>query len=160
MQQVARAARAAQVARVVRTAGSNTIKVDSHTLDVVDILIPGESEVAAGLAITEKNAFVAGDLVYGKAYLWTAECKLDGWAQNLDAIAMKGYMTYYPGHGEVSPASVIDEDKKYLTDVKPILDAALTPDAAIMQIKAKYPNWLGDNLLNYGTGNYFMACKP
>lgn len=137
-----------------------TIMVDGHTLNVVEIPNAGESEVAAGIELKEKNAFVAGDLIYSKAFLWTAECKLDGWAQNLDFIAAKGYATYYPGHGEVATASVIDEDKKYLTDVKPILDAAATPDAAIMEVKKKYPDWMGDGLLQFSTATYFMACKP
>ena len=137
----------------------NSIVVDGHALEVIDIPNAGESEVAAGLAIQGKNAFVSGDVVYSKAYLWTAECKLDGWAKNLDFIKAKGYVTYYPGHGEVAQASAIDEDLKYLTDVKPLLDAAATPAEAASAIKKAYPSWMGDNLLQFSTGSYFMACK-
>ena len=140
-------------------AGS-TITVDGHTLDVVEIADAGESVDAAGLAIKDQKAFFAGDLVYSKTHLWLAECQFDGWIKNLDAIAAMGYETYYPGHGPTATAAVIEEDKKYITDAKPILDAAATVDEAVAQLKAAYPTWLGgDGLLPFGTSNYFMTCK-
>lgn len=137
----------------------NKIMVDGQALEVIEIPGAGESEFAAGLALPDAKTFIAGDLIYNKAFLWTSECKLDGWAQNLDFIATKGFDTYYSGHGSVADASVIDDDKKYLTDVKPILDAAATPADAVAEIKAKYPDWMGDGLLQFSTDTYFMACK-
>ncbi|MDI1477587.1 MBL fold metallo-hydrolase [Polyangium sp. y55x31] len=136
-----------------------TITVDGHTLDVVEIGDAGESVEAAGLALNEQKAFFAGDLVYNKEHLWLAECNLDGWIKNLDAIAAKGFTTFYPGHGEKATASVIDEDKKYLNDAKPILEAATTADEAVTKLKEAYPTWGGEGLLSFGTSNYFMACK-
>lgn len=137
----------------------NSITLENHTLEVVEIPNAGESGVAAGLQLGDTKAFIAGDLIYNKAFLWTAECKLDGWAQNLDFIAAKGYETFYPGHGDMATSAVITDDKTYLTDVKPILDSAATPDEAMTQIKAKYPDWMGDGLLSFSTGTYFMSCK-
>lgn len=139
-------------------AGS-TITVDGHTLDVVEIADAGESVDAAGLALPEQKALFAGDLVYNKQHLWLAECQFDGWLENLDAIAAMGFETYYPGHGPKATAAVIEEDKKYIHDAKPILEAATSVDEAVMQLEAAYPDWGGDGLLQFGTTNYFMACK-
>lgn len=132
-----------------------SIKVDGHTLDVVEITMAGESEVAATIAIKELNALITGDLVYSKAHLWTAECNLAGWSANLDAVGAMGYETYYPGHGAAASAAVLAEDKQYLAGVEPILKAAATAEEAIGQIKAKYPDWTGDGLLQLATTNYF-----
>jgi glyoxylase-like metal-dependent hydrolase (beta-lactamase superfamily II) len=137
----------------------NTIMVDGHSLDVIELPMAGESEVSAGLAIKDAKAFVAGDLIYNKAHLWLAECKLDGWTQNLDFIAAMNFETYYPGHGVKATATVVDEDKQYLVDVPPILTAATMPDAAVAEVKMKYPDWTGDGLLQFSTQMYFGACK-
>jgi len=137
----------------------NTLSVDGHPIDVIELPMAGESEVAAGLVVKDLNAFISGDLLYNQAYLWTAECKLAGWISNLDAIKANGYMNIYPGHGDIGTATIFDEDKKYLQDVEPLLKAAATPDAAIMQIKAAYPTWTGDGLLQFSTQTYLAACK-
>lgn len=137
-----------------------TIAVDGYTLDVVEIAAAGESEAAAGLALKSMKAFIAGDLLYNKQHLWMAECNSAGWITNLDTLAGMGFETFYPGHGPKGDAAMIAEDKKYLEDVKPILDAAKNVNEAKMNIKTAYPDWGGDGLLDFGTQNYFMNCKP
>jgi glyoxylase-like metal-dependent hydrolase (beta-lactamase superfamily II) len=136
-----------------------SILVDGYSLDVVEFQMAGESEVAAGLALKSMKAFIAGDLLYNQQHLWLAECNSPGWLTNLDTIAAMGFETIYPGHGPKGDAKIIDEDKKYIQDAQPILDAAKTSDEAIANLKAAYPTWGGEGLLNVGTQSYFGACK-
>jgi glyoxylase-like metal-dependent hydrolase (beta-lactamase superfamily II) len=136
-----------------------SIMVDGYPLEVVEIAEPGESPVAAGLALKSMKAFIAGDLLYNQAHLWLAECDSAGWIKNLDTLAGMGFETFYPGHGAKGGAAMIAEDKKYIQDVQPLLDAAKNSNEAITNIKAAYPTWGGDGLLNQGTQNYFTYCK-
>jgi glyoxylase-like metal-dependent hydrolase (beta-lactamase superfamily II) len=136
-----------------------TLTVDGQTVNIIDIPNAGESEKAAGLEIADQKAFFAGDLVYNKAHLWLAECKTDGWKMNLDFIAARGYTTYYPGHGPKATEAVLAEDKAYIDQALPILMNAATADEAKMQLKAKFPDYTGEVLLNGATDNYFANCK-
>jgi glyoxylase-like metal-dependent hydrolase (beta-lactamase superfamily II) len=136
-----------------------SIPVDGYPLEVVEIAEPGESPVAAGLALKSMKAFIAGDLLYNQAHLWLAECNSAGWIKNLDTLAGMGFETFYPGHGAKGGTTMIAEDKKYLQDAQPILDAAMKSDDAIAGLKAAYPTWGGEGLLDLGVQNYFMNCK-
>jgi glyoxylase-like metal-dependent hydrolase (beta-lactamase superfamily II) len=139
--------------------GGTTLTVDGQTINIIDIPDAGESEKAAILEIPDQKAVFAGDLVYNKVHLWLAECQSDGWKKNLDALAAKGYTTYYPGHGPKATAAVVAEDKAYIDGALPILMNAATSDDAQAQLKAKFPDYTGDGLLDGATDNYFMNCK-
>jgi hypothetical protein len=105
-----------------------------------------------------KKGFVSGDLVYNQAYLWLAECHVDGFTANLDTIAKGNYDTIFAGHGSgMGTPATLTEDKDYVSKVVPILKAAATADEAIKQVQAAYPNWQGPGLLQYGTTNLFTA---
>jgi glyoxylase-like metal-dependent hydrolase (beta-lactamase superfamily II) len=135
------------------------ITVDGHALKIVELPGKGESVVDAAIEITELNAVITGDLTYNKAHLWLAECNSQGWLANLEFIREKKYTTFYPGHGAKATDAVLDEDKAYIEQVEPILDKAKDATAAIAEIKAKFPDYTGDNLLSFGTSTYFASCK-
>jgi glyoxylase-like metal-dependent hydrolase (beta-lactamase superfamily II) len=142
-----------------KAVSGTSIMVDGYPIELVDFATPGESVVATGLALKSMKAFIAGDLLYNKQHLWMAECNSAGWLTNLDAIAAMGFETFYPGHGPKGDAAMIAEDKKYIQDVQPLLDAAKNASEAISNIKVAYPDWGGQGLLEFGTSTYFMSCK-
>lgn len=137
-----------------------SIMVDEYPLELVEITTPGESGVAASLALKSMKWFIAGDLLYNQQHLWLAECNLVGWLANLDTLAGMGFESFYPGHGPQGGAIMINEDKKYLQDALPILDAALNPEEAIAYLNAAYPNWGGQASLHFGVQIHFENCKP
>ena len=137
---------------------------DTLSLEGTDLRIvkytDGESSTSAALYGADQKLLVAGDLVYNRAYLWLAECKLDAWTKNLQALRSLGPIeTVYPGHGapEATPAA-IDEDIQYLGAAADIFRTAASADAAIAQLKQKFA-YTGGGLLDYSTKIYFSTCK-
>lgn len=65
----------------------------------------------------------------------------------------------FPGHGPATTPDVIDTDIAYIEQATLIMDAAATPEEAIMQIKAAFPAYASDFLLGFSVGQYFMNCK-
>jgi glyoxylase-like metal-dependent hydrolase (beta-lactamase superfamily II) len=136
-----------------------SLTLDGRQIQIVEAQMPGESEHAAALVLSNPNALIAGDLVYGDVHLYLAECHSPGWLQNLDTVKALGVDTIYPGHGGKTTPAVFTADAQYIQDVVPILDAAATTDEAKTQITAKYPTWAGSALLDLSVGSYFGACK-
>ena len=140
-----------------------TLDLDGTNVDVYELPQPGEIAHDAGLSFEVHGAkvFVSGDLLYNKAYLWLAECQEAGWKTDLDTVEKLGYQTYYPGHGPKGGDELFAMDRTFMDDVIPILTAAATPDAAKMQIYAKYPNdtWAGAGYMDFNVGQYFQNCK-
>ncbi len=137
----------------------DTIQIEGTNLRIVKYT-DGESTTAAALYGGDQKLFVAGDLLYNRAYLWLAECKLDAWTKNLQGLSSLGPIEeVYPGHG-TAPATqaVISENIQYLSGAGNILQTASTADDAIAQIKQKY-SYTGGGLLDYSTKIYFSSCK-
>lgn len=137
----------------------NTIMVDGQALTVIEAPHAGESESAAALALPGKKALIAGDLVYHDVHLVVAECKAQGWLDNLASLKAMGFDTIYPGHGTKTDMTVLDADADYLKVVIPILDSSATAAEAKAAIKMKYPTYGSDYLLGFSTDTYFTACK-
>jgi hypothetical protein len=58
-----------------------------------------------------------------------------------------------------SGPEILDENSKYITDIIPLLDAAATPDEAIVKITEAHPDYAANQLLGFGTQRYFDTCK-
>lgn len=137
----------------------DTLTIEGTALRIVKYQ-DGESATAAALYGPDQKLLVAGDLVYNRAYLWLAECKLDAWTKNLQGLRSLGPIEkVYPGHGaaEATPAA-IDENIAYLGAAATILQTAPSADDAIAQLKQKFA-YTGGGLLDYSTKIYFGSCK-
>lgn len=148
-----------QLATVTALSGDR-LAVDGEELRVLR-LPEGEASVSGALYAPRQGLLFAGDNVYNGAYLWLAECKLDGWAQNIATLrALQPLAQIYPGHGPApATAAVFDENLAYLRDVPPILNAAPDAPQAIARVKQRYPAYTGAGLLENSTPGYLSACK-
>lgn len=148
-----------QLATVTALSGS-PLELEGETLQIVR-LSDGEAGVSAVLYGARQKQLFAGDHVYNRAYLWLAECKVDGWKQNIERLRGLGELgAIYPGHGAApATAAVLDENLAYLRDVPAIFKTAATAMDGITQVKQKYPSYTGTGLLEYSTPPYFTDCK-
>ena len=136
-----------------------TYDLEGHTIEVVEMAEPGESEHAAVVTVPEQGVLIAGDVVYNDVHLVLSECAHAGWLANLEAVQALGLTTIYPGHGPVTDPAVLEADAAYIEAAVGIMDAAATREEAIQQIKAAYPAYASDFLLGFSVDGYFTNCR-
>jgi glyoxylase-like metal-dependent hydrolase (beta-lactamase superfamily II) len=138
---------------------SGALRLEGHSIEILDLPHPGESEASAALILESPRALISGDLLYDKAHLFLGDCQEEGWQRNIDFIRAKGFSEFYPGHGVKSGPEILDDNSRYIQEAVPILDAAAKPEDAIATISQKYPDYAAAQLLGFGTQQYFARCK-
>jgi glyoxylase-like metal-dependent hydrolase (beta-lactamase superfamily II) len=160
----ARIVSTAPVAEALQAQGRNveTLETSLITLDEVQIevlAIPGgESEASAGLYIPSLDALISGDVIYSQTHPFLGNEDIDRWRQQLDNLETMDLARIYPGHGYPAAPAVFDSLRTYF-DV--FLEAVATGDrqTAESRIRARYPGYAGDNLLNFSLSTY-LASDP
>ena len=96
---------------------NNSLPLGALEIEVVEFG-PGEAKHHACLALTERHAIVASDLVYNGAHLYLQEHNHEGWLARLDELeqlaAERGLRTIHPGHGRAGGLSLIQGTREYL----------------------------------------------
>lgn len=136
------------------------LDLEGKEIKIIEVPDAGESASAAALVYTDESAIFAGDILFNKVHALLGECGEKGWLANIEYIRGMGLTNFYPGHGAKAGTEILDEDKNYINEAIAILDAAEDVAAAKSQLKAKFPDYKGDYLLNLSTTQYFdNTCK-
>jgi glyoxylase-like metal-dependent hydrolase (beta-lactamase superfamily II) len=146
-----------------------SLVIDGESVEVIDVGTAGESAHAAALALPTGPALIAGDLVYSGVHLYLGECTSAGWKSALDALAARRFTAVYAGHGPSGDAALIEETRRYIEDVIPLLEANREGSkagggadpagrAAISAVAARYPGWRSGYLLEASTKQFYTGC--
>ncbi|MCG8379155.1 MAG: MBL fold metallo-hydrolase [Proteobacteria bacterium] len=90
---------------------------------------------------SQKTLFI-GDLASNNVHMWLTEGNSENWIKILDEIQEIGpIVKVYPGHGTASDQSIIEQAKKYITDLNSVVGSSGNTKEAILKIKEMYPNY-------------------
>jgi glyoxylase-like metal-dependent hydrolase (beta-lactamase superfamily II) len=133
---------------VVRVGGS--VRIDGVEFQFRDYG-PGEALEESITLAPALHAVFVGDLIYNHVHPWLAEGRSAQWLAQLDRLAgdVPADWTLYPGHGASGGVTVIDAQRRYITELRAatqaqLRPAGLAPDSAkgiVEGIRARYPGW-------------------
>jgi glyoxylase-like metal-dependent hydrolase (beta-lactamase superfamily II) len=117
-------------------------------LDVLSDFTRTEAEQETLLFSNELNALFASDLVYNGVHLWFGRgvdpSSMSNWKAELKKLKGKysqNGIKIYPGHGEVSNASVFEKNINYIDDFSEVINESETKEEAKLAMMKKYPTW-------------------
>lgn len=137
-----------------------TLQIESNSLPIYSFTT-GESGEATTIHIPHLNIFIATDTVYNNTHLFLAEKQPDGWNAILNQIeVIPNASIIYPGHGAVGGKELLNENRQYIADfIVATQEGGATADTVIAKMKALYPLYGGDFLLQYSASAYFPKEK-
>ncbi|MFZ2956982.1 MAG: MBL fold metallo-hydrolase [Candidatus Ozemobacteraceae bacterium] len=121
---------------------------------------PGESQFSSMVFVPSLKALIAGDMLFNKVFLWLNEKRFEGWLENLKKLRrMKNIEVIYPGHGDKTDPSVIDENIRYIEEYQRIVQTSRNAEEAIEAMKKLYTDYRMERFLTYGLKNFFPLGK-
>ncbi|MEQ9946389.1 MBL fold metallo-hydrolase [Pectobacterium aroidearum] len=110
--------------------------------------IDNEAEEALVIKLPDQGVYVAQDLLYNHIHLYVKR-PTAGWYKALQKMkADSRYTLFLPGHGEPASRALIDENLAYLKVAEATRKAEATPTGYKAAIKAAYPGYSGDLLID------------
>lgn len=133
----------------------DTLTLEGQSLEIINLGdAKNESYV---ISIPSLKAVVGGVVVFGDMHLWTADTQSkearQGWIKMLDKIIEMKPAIVIPGHAKVGAKSDLSQvkfTKDYLNTFEKELPKAKDSAALIAAMKKKYPQAIGDSLLELG----------
>lgn len=122
----------------------SAIRMEGHEIQWMDV-IGGESWDATVFFIPSSRTLIPGDMIFNKMHLYNADVyRPQKWIDILDSFApaFGRIDTVIPGHGEVTDAGVISENREYLEE---FISVATLPFPDLVKVHdhmvQKYPDW-------------------
>lgn len=127
----------------------DTLELEGAELRVIE-LPDAESIHPTVVYFPAMKAVFAGDLAYSDIHLWVAENRAGPWLENIQAIKELGPIELvYPGHGERTDPSVLDDTAAYITAFMAAQKVADSPLDIVSDMQSKFPELLMMDVLNY-----------
>lgn len=103
----------------------------------------GHTPSDAVLYLPQERILFAGDLIFYRCHAWTGAGNVDEWLRILGEMEKLSIETLAPGHGEVTTAAAIAEQRAYLETIVGMAQQAVTAgktadDAAATPIPPEY----------------------
>jgi glyoxylase-like metal-dependent hydrolase (beta-lactamase superfamily II) len=128
------------------------LEIDGITF-ILHKVLDAEATATMVVEIPSIDTLLAQDLVYKGFHRYLAtrtaegESTVGSWIEHLEAFRARGYDTVVPGHGEVSDASIFDENIAYLRFGQEVLATARDGDEFVARLKERCPGLRGDVIL-------------
>jgi glyoxylase-like metal-dependent hydrolase (beta-lactamase superfamily II) len=139
-----------------------TLTFDGVRLNLMKIR-DTESPILMAVELPDHKVLLAQDLVYNKAFAYFGErtqagdFSFDSWIKVLRSFEEKGYQHIFPGHGDPTDASILQEMTNYLNFVKNKIAEGQQGDDLVESLKTQYPDYRLDLTIYmslYGLFNY------
>ena len=125
---------------------------NSEHAEILQVDIPGE------------RAVIAQDVVYNGVHLAVGDKNsqrvrmFDGWIAAVEELQGRDVDTIFPGHGAPCGKDVLPGMLDYLRFTKGLFESGATPDDFKAQVLGRYPNLIGEELLDYSL--FFLYFSP
>lgn len=135
------------------------LEIGSVQLNLIKV-VNTESPFNLIIEIPAEKVLLAQDLIYHNVYAYFGDRTSDGqysfdnWINALENLKTKGFLHVFPGHGDPSDSSIIDEQIGYLKFVKKLVYDGLQGEELIGKIIAQYPDY--KLLLTLQMSNYML----
>lgn len=140
---------------------ANSVRVDGLELQFRGYG-PGESLEESVTRVPKLRAAFVGDLIYNQVHPWLAEGRSLQWLKQLDRLEkeVSADWTVYPGHGAAGGVTLIDAQRRYITEFRATIQAQRVPagldaDASnriVEEVSARYPKWPLEMLIPINAG--------
>jgi glyoxylase-like metal-dependent hydrolase (beta-lactamase superfamily II) len=123
----------------------------------------GDSADNSYVWIPSIKTVIAGDVVYGNVHVWTRDSSAEqrkAWIKTLDEIAALGPTMVVAGHKDPKvkdDLSAVKGTREYLEAFDAAVASSKTPAEVQQKIKAKYPSYQLDVILQLGAEAAFPA---
>jgi glyoxylase-like metal-dependent hydrolase (beta-lactamase superfamily II) len=123
--------------------------IDSVNVEFIG-LRGGEAPYSLLVAFPDQKLIYAAEFLFNKQHAYIYRNDFDGWIAGLKFLQSRGFETFLAADGTPTlNASVIPENIAYLEAAKVIKNSTKTLNEYKTQIKAKYPTWSGEELIDF-----------
>ncbi|MGE5343420.1 MAG: MBL fold metallo-hydrolase [Candidatus Omnitrophota bacterium] len=127
----------------------------------IECIYPGPTHTNGSICVyvPDKKLLVTGDMVFNGfiPYIdWKAGSNTRNWIDQLGKLSQWNIETVIPGHGEPVGKAVLDEQKRFLSDLRASVTEAIGKGLTLDQMKTsiklanyshlKFPNFLGSDI--------------
>lgn len=133
----------------------SSLELDGHELQIIDIG-QGDTRDSAIVYAPSIGAVVAGDVVYNKVHMMTAEtdkASRDAWVASLDAVAALNPTIVVSGHkrvGAPDTPDTIEQSRRYLLDFSRIVEQEETVEGIVSAMLELHGDRDNPRVLWYG----------
>jgi len=141
-----------------------TLTLEGQTLEIRGPS-QGDSADNSYVWIPSIKTVIAGDVVYANVHVWTRDSNAEqrkAWIKTLDEIAALGPTTVIAGHKDPKvkdDLSAVKGTREYLEAFDAAVASSKTPAEVQQKIKARYPAYQLDVILQLGAEGAFPAKK-